>query len=91
MDKVNEIKKEFGNSYMVVYWETDYHRDQGLSEIYERNMTLKDAVRMVSKLGLEYASAEVRVDSVDSELHETAVYYCGPDENEVNHVNEWVA
>lgn len=88
---VERIKKKYGQSYKVVYWATEEHRDMGESDIYESNLPLEEAVSTARKLVEKYvASAEVRVDDIDSELDEETVFYCGPDEKNENYVEEWL-
>lgn len=88
---VERIKKKYGQSYKVVYWATEEHRDMGESDIYESNLPLEEAVSTARKLVEKYvASAEVRADDIDSELDEETVFYCGPDEKNENYVEEWL-
>lgn len=88
---VERIKKKYGQSYKVVYWATEEHRDMGESDIYESNLPLEEAVSTARKLVEKYiASAEVRADDIDSELDEETVFYYGPDEKNENYVEEWL-
>lgn len=88
---VERIKKKYGQSYKVVYWATEERRDMGESDIYESNLPLEEAVSTARKLVEKYvASAEARVDDIDSELDEETVFYCSPDEKNENYVEEWL-
>lgn len=90
MTKIEKIKKEYGDTYKVVYWATEEHRDMGESDIFQTNMSLEEAVRIAKKLVGEYAaSAEVRVDNIESDLDDEVVFYCGPDEKNENYIEEW--
>lgn len=90
MTKIEKIKKEYGGTYKVVYWATEEHRDMGESDIFQTNMSLEEAVRIAKKLVGEYvASAEVRVDNIESNLDDEVVFYCGPDEKNENYIEEW--
>ena len=88
--KMEKVKDEYGDSYKVVYWATEEHRDMGESDIYQTNISLEEAIKSAKKLAGEYAaSAEVRVDNEESELDDETVFYCGPDEKNENHMEEW--
>lgn len=90
IDKMSEVKKEYGESYKVVYWATEEHRDMGESDIFQTNMPLEEAVKTAKKLVGEYAaSAEVRVDDIESDLDDEVIFYCGPDEKDEDYVEEW--
>lgn len=91
MSKIEQVEKQYGDSYQVVYWETPELRDMGESSLYECNMSLTDAIHYCRKLVGEYAvSAEVRVDNEDSEYNGESVYYCGPDDSEETVIAEWL-
>ena len=91
MSKIEQVKKQYGDSYQVVYWETPELRDMGESSLYECNMSLTDAIHYCRKLVGEYAvSAEVRVDNEDSEYNGESVYYCDPDDSEETVIAEWL-
>jgi len=93
IDKINEVKKEYGDNYKVIYWATEERRDIGESDIYEMNMPLEEAVYSAKKLvsNNNAASAEVRADNSTSDLNDKTVFYCGPDGNDENYVEEWYA
>jgi hypothetical protein len=90
INKISEVKREYGDNYKVVYWATEEHRDMGESDIYQTNMSLEEAIKSAKKLVGEYAaSAEVRVDNYESDLDDEVIFYCGPDERNENYVEEW--
>lgn len=90
IDKMSEVKKEYGESYKVVYWATEEHRDMGESDIFQTNMLLEEAVKTAKKLVGEYAaSVEVRVNNIESDLDDEVIFYCGPDEKDEDYVEEW--
>lgn len=90
INKLNEVEKEYGKTYKVVYWATEEHRDMGESDIFATNLSLEDAVNSARKLIGDYAaSTEVQVDDETSDAHDKVVFYCGPDEKNENYVEEW--
>jgi len=40
MTKIKKIKKEYSDTYKVVYWVIEEHCDMGESDIFQTNMLL---------------------------------------------------